>query len=55
MQCGSEASEHTVNVPGMSMAVLCAKFASMIKWHRTSLRGGHFGCHLLFNKEMGVF
>ena len=24
----------------MSVAVLCAKFASMIKWHRPSLRGG---------------
>ena len=40
MQCGCVASEHTVSVPGMSMAVLCAKFASMIKWHRPSLRGG---------------
>ena len=29
-----------MNVPDMSVAGLCAKFASTIKWHRTSLRGG---------------
>ena len=37
---GSVASGHTVRVPGMSVAGLCATFASTIKWHRTSLRGG---------------
>ena len=37
---GSVASGHTVRVPGMSVAGLRAKFASTIKWYRTSLRGG---------------
>ena len=38
----SVASGHTVSVPGMSVAGLCAKFASTIKWHRSSSRGGPF-------------
>ena len=47
----SVASGHTVSVPGMSVAGLCAKFASTIKWRRTSLRGVKFGRHVLFNKK----
>ena len=39
----SVASGHTVSVPGMRVAGNCAKFSSKIKWHRTSLRGAHFG------------
>ena len=28
------AGGHTVHVPGMSVAGLCARFAPTIKWHR---------------------
>ena len=34
---GVSPDEHTMHVPGMSMAGLCARFAPTIKWHRTAL------------------
>ena len=43
------------NVPGMSVVGLCAKFASTIKCHRTSLRGANFGRHALVNTKWVYF
>ena len=34
---GSVAGGHTMHVPGMSVAGLCATFAPPIKWHRIAL------------------
>ena len=37
---GSVAGGHTMQMPGMSVAGLCARFAPTIKWQRIALWGG---------------
>ena len=34
---GRVAGRHTMHVPGMSVAGLCARFTPTIKWHRNAL------------------
>ena len=48
---GSGAGGHTMHVPGMSVAGLCARFAPTVKWHRCE--GVHFGLNSLENEKHG--
>ena len=49
---GGVAGGHTVLVPGMSAAGLCARFAPTLKW---LLDGAHFDLHILQSNKMGIF
>ena len=47
---GSVAGGHTMRVPAMSVAGLCARFEPTMKWHRIALWGTHFDVHSLKNE-----
>ena len=48
---GCLAGGHTMHVPGMSVAGICARFVPTIKWHPIA----YFVIHILQNNKKSVF